>query len=100
MRLILSIIYQEKDNTTVITTTEPAQTGDSTETTEGGTDNTDTTDVTDGTDVTVEPTEPEDGSGNKEPEMIETETILEATIKDAIKAADADPNVQEYLAMP
>ena len=98
MRLILSIVYQEKDNTTVITTTEPAQTGDSTETTEGGTDNTVTTDGTDGTDVTVEPTEPEDGSGTKEPEMIETETILEATIKDAIKAADADPNVQEYLA--
>lgn len=103
MRLILSVVYLEKDNTTIITTTEPVPQDEEPGTTTDDTDVTDPTDEdgTEGGTGTGTGTGTDTGSGTsgtgKEPEVIETETVLEATIKDALKAADADPNVQEYL---
>ena len=83
MRLILSVVFLEKDRTTVVTTTGPAE--------ESG--------VNDPLDETGDGTEDSTGDDDKEqPESIGTETVLEVTVKEALAAADEDPNVKAYLA--
>ena len=83
MRLILSVVFLEKDRTTVVTTTGPAE--------ESG--------VNDPMDETGDGTEDSTGDDDKEqPESIGTETVLEVTVKEALAAADEDPNVKAYLA--
>ncbi|MER2025047.1 MAG: hypothetical protein ABS879_05435, partial [Eubacteriales bacterium] len=91
MWLILSVVYLEKDNTTIITTTEPVPQDDETGTPTDDTDVTDLADegeIEDGTGTGTDTESGTSGTG-KEPEVIETETVLKATIKDALKAADA-----------
>ena len=83
MRLILSVVFLEKDRTTVVTTTGPAE--------ESG--------VNDPMDETGDGTEDSTGDDDKEqPENIGTETVLEVTVKEALAAADEDPTVKAYLA--
>lgn len=87
MRLILSVVCLEKDNAKVITTTEPAAESSVTDPvnkTEVGTDG--------------ETGEGPENSGIDQPESIETETVLEVTVREALAAAEDDPNVRTYLA--